>query len=322
MPVIQMNTIPGYEMIPLLEALNGPYQPSELTRAAASRQEAVRTLNDTGERNELHPIPMTVMVATSPHSYTPTKNDDEQTSLDSPVRQAHDIPRKSSSTKLSKSSSTDAKTPVTSDPEDEIHFSEAVETLPDLEEFGDTLDSTMLNSSRYEDKFSARCSSASKSKCNSTPKQEALEEKEMQLESIEGSPVHGTNVLMIAAIDEFSDEEDTSRTKRNISSGHRMLSGDRTTFVSDSAQSTPKRVFSGDSGIGSGPSGVQSSPEHSFRFGTKMVPTSLPSTPNCRLSNPGTANSTSTRSSGDSFTSSSSTKQLLPTTSTTGVHHL
>ncbi|XP_021960253.1 E3 ubiquitin-protein ligase MGRN1 isoform X2 [Folsomia candida] len=213
MPVIHMNAIPGYEVIPLLEALNGPYQPSDLTMAAASlhRQEAARAaLNDSTEGTELRPIAMTVMVAPSSTNSdiattttSTTKSDDEKTRSESPITVIHESSRKSSA-KLSKSSS-DAKTPVTSDPEDEAHFSEAAETLPDLEEFGDTLDSTILNS-RYEEKLLSRGAGTS-----SKP-----DDEEMQLQSIESSPVHGTNVLMIAAIDEFSDEEDTTRTRRNV----------------------------------------------------------------------------------------------------------
>jgi hypothetical protein len=209
MPVIQMNAIPGYEMVPLLEALNGPYQPSDLTMAAASlaRQEAVRALNSTEDGSELHPIAMTVIVA--PLTDTTIKGEDEKAEkarAESPVSSIiHEISRKTSSTtKLSKSSSVDAKTPVTSDPEDEMHFSEAVETLPDLQDFGDVLDSASLNT-RYDEKPHSH---------PSAPKQE--EEEEMQLQSIEGSPVHTTNVLMIAAIDEFSDEEDTTRTRKNV----------------------------------------------------------------------------------------------------------
>lgn len=202
MPVIQLNAIPGYEMVPLLEALNGPYHPSDLSAATASlARDAARALNPAEDVSDTRPIAMTVMVAPSPHSNdTDTgKSDDEKTrSSESPITVISELPRKTSSTKLSKSSSADAKTPVTSDPEDEHHFSEAVETLPDLQEFTSRMESSLSNH-KYDDKsFNGNY---------------AKDEEEMQLQSIESSPTNTNNMLLIAAIDEFSDEEDTSRAK-------------------------------------------------------------------------------------------------------------
>jgi len=222
-PVIPVNSIPGYEVVPLLEALNGPYQPSELAAAAAAanvtRQEAARMLNQGEDSGDSKPIAMTLMVSPSPCLDSDNEAaKGEMCSLsktirleENPITIINELPvtrKGSSSAKLSKSSSVDAKTPVTSDPEDEIPFSEAVETLPDLQEFDDKIDATSIKSSR---------SRSAKSILKSTfPTSSPPDEDDMQLQSIEGSPVNTqtTNVLMIAAIDEFSDEEDTTRARK------------------------------------------------------------------------------------------------------------
>ncbi len=68
MPVIQMNTIPGFEMVPLLEALNGPFLPSDVSQATATLAiQAARLLSDDKSDSEAEkgsvPMAMKVMVA-------------------------------------------------------------------------------------------------------------------------------------------------------------------------------------------------------------------------------------------------------------------
>lgn len=185
MPAVQMNSIPGYEMVPLLEALNGPYPCSDLPSSAAAtlvvRQEAARALNPCEETSDGRPIAMTVMVAPS------SDDQDDQTDSDKPAHVVYEIERKESIVKLSKSGSIDTKT-LTSDPEDEEHFSEAPEALPDVQDFTQSGDSIR---SRY----------GLRSRIPDVEEEEAL-----QLESIESS--HSNMLTMIAAIDEFSDEEE------------------------------------------------------------------------------------------------------------------
>jgi hypothetical protein len=175
-------------------------------------------LNHGDDSNDSKPIAMTLMVAPSPCTDGDAELSKGDTSLESkihieenPITIISEIPitrKGSSSAKLSKSSSVDAKTPVTSDPEDDAHFNESAEALPDLKEFDDKIDSTSTKSSRTRSAKSIRKPPSSKDD----------DEDDMRLESIEGSPIHGTNVLMIAAIDEFSDEEDTTRAKKtNVS---------------------------------------------------------------------------------------------------------
>ena len=68
MPVIQMNAIPGFEMVPLLEALNGPFLPSDVSQATATLAiQAARMLSDDKSDTETEkasvPMAMKVMVA-------------------------------------------------------------------------------------------------------------------------------------------------------------------------------------------------------------------------------------------------------------------
>lgn len=180
-----MNSIPGYEMVPLLEALNGPYPASDLPSTTAAtmvvRQEAARALNPCEETVDGRPIAMTVMVA-------PSLDDNDQDDSDKCSHVVYEIERKESIVKLSKSGSIDTKT-LTSDPEDEEHFSEAPEALPDVQDFTHSADGVR---SRYG--LRSRIADVEE------------EEEALQLQSIESSQ---SNMLtMIAAIDEFSDEEE------------------------------------------------------------------------------------------------------------------
>lgn len=75
----------------------------------------------------------------------------------------------------------------------------------------------------------------------------------------------------------------------------------------DSTHSTPQKSLVMED------KSTDDSPEPSCRY-NRNIPNSLPGTPNVRTSMSAGTNPTSLRSSGDSFTSSSSTKQLLPTT--------
>lgn len=76
----------------------------------------------------------------------------------------------------------------------------------------------------------------------------------------------------------------------------------------DSTQSTPQRSVANTED-----KSTDDSPDPGHRY-NRTIPSSLPGTPNVRNSMSAGTNPTSLRSSGDSFTSSSSTKQLLPQT--------
>jgi len=286
MPVIQMNAIPGYEMVPLLEALNGPYQPSEYSAVAAAhearRQEAARALNPNDESGDNTPIAMTVIVA-------PLETDEEaKEKLGSEALTIiSEVDKKDFIFKMSTMGKGDLRSP--SEPDDEEHFSEAPggDDMPDLDDF--TRSSSANNAAIMKSQFSLD--------------EHMLEdEAALQLQSIESNH---TNLSMIAAIDEFSDEEEQPVDKRSIVGG--MSEGLKSLPDScpDSTQSTPVRLLDCRDSM----SGTRSGGGSGGRY------KSLPTTPRLSASAPtvpGTATSTSTRSSGDSFTSSSSTKQLLP----------
>ncbi|CAG7726676.1 unnamed protein product [Allacma fusca] len=278
MPVIQMNAIPGYEMVPLLEALNGPFQASELSTAAAAlaRQEAARILNGSEDPTETSPIAMTVMVAPNPRGHIDL---DSGVASDKITKDALMIV--SEKNKIGSSIGNgipSVRLPVKSpsDPEDdEDNFGEERDALPDLEDFSDP--SSPIPGDR-----------------NITYRHvPTTEDEPLTLANI-GS--HPRSAMMIAAIDEFSDEEDHIPKK---TSGLGFNSDNKN---SDSTQSTPLRQLTEGSNC----------KDAGSRYSRSAYPSSLPTTPNCRISTAVTNNSTSTRSSGDSFTSSSSTKQLLP----------
>lgn len=298
MPVVQMNSIPGYEMVPLLEALNGPYPCSDLPSTAAAtlvvRQEAARVLNPCEETVDGRPIAMTVMVA-------PSLEEQEMEGSDKCSHVVYEVERKESIVKLSKSGSIDTKT-LTSDPEDDEHFSEAPDAMPDVQDFthsGSGDSSTGIRSSRFGS-LRSRIAEV-----------EEEEEESLQLQSIESS--HSNMLTMIAAIDEFSDEEEEEehQPRKCVSAsatGGLMSGTGRDKSFIDSTQSTPKRSAPK-------PKSTDDSPDPSHRY-NRSIPGSLPGTPNVRTSMSAGTNPTSLRSSGDSFTSSSSTKQLLPQNAT------
>jgi hypothetical protein len=279
MPVIQMNAIPGYEMVPLLEALNGPFQASELSTAAAAlaRQEAARILNGSEDPTETSPIAMTVMVAPNPRGHIDLEAGIVAEKLTKDALMIVSEKNKIGSASIGNGIPS-VRLPVKSpsDPEeDEDNFGEERDALPDLEDFSDP--SSPVPGDR-----------------NITYRHVPTSEDEPLTLANIGS--HPRSAMMIAAIDEFSDEEDHIPKK---TTGLGFGSDNKN---SDSTQSTPLRQITDGSNC----------KDAGSRYSRSAYPSSLPTTPNCRISTAVTNNSTSTRSSGDSFTSSSSTKQLLP----------
>jgi len=190
-PVMPLNSIPGYDMVPLLEALNGPYQSSSLQagdgnlNASSARQEAVRVLNMSNESEEPNPIAMTVMVSPS----QPTLEDIPEKGSDasiSPVNCRH-VPNNST-----------AELKSLSDPDYENHFSEDV--LPNLQSFP--------SPSGHND-FPPKVPKETYSRCDINDKSS----EDLRIQSLN---INHDHLHMIAAIDEFSDEEDPCQIKVNL----------------------------------------------------------------------------------------------------------